>query len=385
MYANRITELPPYLFEEIARMREKKMAEGVDVVDLSVGDPDISTPEHIIEELCEAAKLPSSHTYPSYAGLEEFRRAVTGWYHRRFNVDLDPNDQVLTLIGSKEGIVHTPLAFLNPGDPALVPNPAYPPFQIGVKLAGGRPISMPLRRENDFLPDLEELDPKVTANAKLMFINYPNNPTAATATKDFFCKVVEFARENDLIVCHDNAYSEITFGKYKAPSFLEVDGAPEVGVEYNSLSKTYNMTGWRIGYVVGNQEIIKGIGEVKSNIDSGVFEAVQQAAIAALTGPQNVIQRNVEIYRKRRDLMIKGLRELGFEVEMPEATFYVWMPIPEDYRSIEFSKLLLDECGVVCAPGIGFGEHGEGYVRFSLTVDHERLGLAIERMRKIEI
>lgn len=382
-YSKRIGKIPPYLFAEIDKAISEKKSKGVDVISLGIGDPDLPTPKNIIEELYKAAKDPQNHRYPSYEGMIAFRQAAADWYRRRFNVRLDPKAEVLTLIGSKEGIGHIPLAFLNRDDVALVSDPGYPVYRIGTILADGKPVSMPLTEENDFKPELEEIDKKIAKAARLMFINYPNAPTAATAEKDFFKEVIDFARDNNIIVCHDNPYSEMTFNGYVAPSFLEVKGAKEVGIEFNSLSKTYNMTGWRIGMAVGNNEVIAGLGRVKQNIDSGAFNAVQAAGIEALNGPQDQVRKNMNIWAARRDLMVDGLNDLGWEVRKPKATFYLWFRIPNGYdSSIEFSKKVLDETGIVITPGIGFGEHGEGYARMALTQPEDRLKEVLSRLRK---
>jgi len=383
MYARRIQKLPPYLFAEIDRLRDEKRAEGVDVIDLGVGDPDIPTPDHIVEAMKDAVEDVSTHTYPSYRGSDEFREAVAAWYGDRFGVELDLQDEVLALIGGKEGVAHTPLGLVDPGDVVLAPDPGYTPYRIGPILADASPVPLPLKRENDFLPDLDAVDPQVAQDAKLMFLNYPNNPTGATAPKSFFEEVVEFARENDVVVAHDNPYSEMTFDGYEAPSFLEVDGAREVGIEYHSLSKTYSMTGWRIGMAVGNPDVLEGLGKVKTNVDSGVFRAVQKAGVAALQG--GVPEEYMERYRERRDVMVDALNDLGLDAEPQRATFYLWVPVPEGYDSMEFTKLLLDEAGITATPGVGFGKHGEGFVRFALTRDVERLREAAGRLEDLDL
>lgn len=383
MYSERIESLPPYLFAEIDKEKQKIESQGVDVIDFGVGDPDLSTPDHIVEELCEAAKDSSTHGYPSYRGLEELRKAVSEWYGERFGVELDPENEVLSLIGSKEGIAHLPLAFVDPGDKTLVPDPAYPVYKIGTILSDGKPIQMPLREENDFKPSLDEIDEEDAEEAQIMYLNYPNNPTTAVATKSFYREVVDFAKKHDIIVCQDNAYSEITYGDYEAPSFLEVDEAGDVGVEFHSLSKTYNMTGWRLGFVVGNEEIITGLGEVKTNVDSGVFEAVQRAGIEALSSSQECVRKNVEVYSERKELLMQGIESVGLEPKDPKATFYIWAKTPRDYDSMEFTKKLLEEAGVVTTPGVGMGEYGEGYVRFALTRDKARIKEAVSRMEDL--
>ncbi len=381
MFAQRIEHLPPYLFARIDEMKAKKRAEGVDVIDLGVGDPDLATPPHIVDALIEAAKNPDNHHYPSYLGMAAYRQAVAGWYKRRFGVDLDPDSQVISLMGSKDGVAHIPEALVGPGDYVLVPSPGYPVYSTGALFAEGKTYEMPLTKENGFLPDLDAIPKDVAGKAKLMWINYPNNPTSAIAPPSFYQEVVEFAREHDIVVVSDNAYSEISFDGYRAPSFLETDGAEEVGIEMHSLSKTYNMTGWRIGMAVGNAEVIRGLGIVKTNIDSGVFNPVQYAAIAALEGPQDCVAEACSIYQERRDVLVSGLKKLGFDVTTPRATFYVWMSVPD---SISFAARMLDETGIVVTPGVGFGRAGEGYVRFAITRSVDRIQEAVARMEEVK-
>ena len=383
-FAERLEKLPPYLFAEIDRMKQEVKKKGVDIIDLGIGDPDLPTPDFVIKKLQEAAVVPANHRYPSYAGLIQFRQAVAQWYKKRFNVELDPEEEVISLIGSKEGIAHIPLAFVNSGDAVLVPSPGYPVYSASTIFAGGEPIEMPLLKENNFLPELE-VDKTKIEKIKLMFINYPNNPTASVADKKFFSRVVEFARRHKIIVCHDAAYTEIAYDGYKAPSFLEVEGAKEVGVEFHSLSKTFNMTGWRIGFVAGNKEIIKGLCTLKTNIDSGVFQAVQVAGIEALADSGGVLNRTMGIYQVRRDILLEGLRSIGWEVDTPQATFYVWAKIPPGEKSsIVMAKKLLQEKGIVATPGVGFGRFGEGYLRFALTVAKERLKEAVDRLKNTD-
>lgn len=382
-FAERLRKLPPYLFAEIDRMKQEVKKKGMDIIDLGIGDPDLPTPDFIIKKLQETAADPANHRYPSYAGLLQFRESVARWYKKRFNVDLDPEEEVISLIGSKEGIAHIPLAFVNNGEGVLVPSPGYPVYQASTIFAGGEPIEMPLMEENNFLPDLKSIDKNKLPGLKLMFINYPNNPTAAVAGKDFFKEVVEFARINNIIVCHDAAYSEITYDGYVAPSFLEIEGAKDVGVEFHSLSKTFNMTGWRIGFAVGNREIIKGLAALKTNIDSGIFQAIQLSAIEALNDSSDVLNKTMKIYHERRDILLEGLASIGWKVQKPQATFYVWAGIPEGEKSsIEVAKKLLQEKGIVVTPGVGFGRFGEGYLRFALTVRKERLKEAVERLKE---
>jgi LL-diaminopimelate aminotransferase len=380
--SERLKSLPPYLFKEIDRQKDEARAQGVDIIDLGVGDPDMPTPPHIIRELDKAANDPANHQYPSYTGMDAFNKAVAEWYQKRFNVVLDHSKEVVTLIGSKEGVAHIPLAFINPGDMALVPNPGYPVYEIGVKFAGGDVFFMNLLKENDYLPDLDAIPEDVAAKAKLMFINYPNNPTSAVADMDFYDRLVSYAAQNEIIVCHDAAYTEMAFDGYKPPSFLEADGAMEVGMEFHSLSKTYNMTGWRIGCAVGRAEVIQALGQVKSNIDSGVFQAVQFAGIAALKGDQSCVDKMNKIYTERRDLLVNGLRELGLTVKNPKATFYVWIDVPEGYTSAGFATHLLTKTGIVATPGNGFGIAGEGYIRMALTVDNKRIKEVLKRIKE---
>lgn len=381
--SDRLNSLPPYLFKEIDRQKEEVRKRGVDIIDLGVGDPDMPTPPHIIEALSKAAADPANHRYPSYSGMDDFNESVARWYKRRFNVDLDYENEVVTLIGSKEGIAHIPLAFINTGDLVLVTSPGYPVYHIGVQFAGGQAHFMELLKENDFLPDLNAVPEETADKAGMMFINYPNNPTSAVATKSFFQEVVTFAQTHNIIVCHDAAYTEIAFDGYKPISFLEVEGAKEVGIEFHSLSKTYNMTGWRIGFAVGREEIIQALGQIKSNIDSGAFQAVQIAGIAALEEDQDCVDNINKVYTERRDILVDGLVELGLSVEKPRATFYVWIEVPKGYNSAEFTSHLLSKGGIVVTPGNGFGEAGEGYVRMALTVDKERMKEAVERIKSI--
>ena len=381
--ADRLRRLPPYLFAEIDRKKRDVRARGVDVIDLGIGDPDLPTPPHIVRALQAAAAKPEHHRYPSYEGMPAFRQAVARWYGRRFGVALDPETEVLALIGSKEGTAHMPLAFVNPGDVVLVPDPGYPVYSAGAWFAGGECHFMPLRRQNGFLPDLGAIPADVARRAKLMYLNYPNNPTAAVASPAFFTGVVEFARRFNLLVCHDAMYSELHFDGYEPPSFLATDGAKDVGVEFHSLSKTYSMTGWRLGFCVGNRDAVAGLGKIKTNVDSGVFQAVQEAGIAALTGPQDVAEQYRRTYQERRDIAVAGLRKLGWEVDVPKGAFFVWAPVPHRKDSREFATRLLEEAGVVVTPGVGFGPSGEGFYRIALTVGAERIAEAMERLQKL--
>ena len=379
----RLQQLPPYLFLELDRMKAEVREKGVDIIDLGIGDPDLPTPKFIVERMLDSVQKAQYHRYPSSRGMLSFRKAAAEWYKKRFNLSFDPASEVVVLIGSKEGIAHFPFAFVDPGDVVLVTTPGYPVYNIGTLFSGGKTYYLPLIAENDFLPDLDSIPDDILKRAKILWINYPNNPTAAVAPPEFFARVVHFAKENNIIVCHDNAYSEMTYDGYIAPSFLETAGAKEVGLEFHSLSKTYNMTGWRIGFAVGNPELIGPLAQVKSNMDSGQFEAVQEAGIAALESDQSCIRKMQEIYSERRDILVSGLQDLGLDTPVPKATFYIWTPVPKGYTSKDFSSLLLEQAGVVCTPGNGFGQSGEGYVRMALTVSKERLAEAVERFRQI--
>jgi len=381
--ADRIRNLPPYLFAAVDQLKQKAQSKGIDLINLGIGDPDLPTPESIIRRLQRAAENPANHQYPSYDGMFAFRQAAAEWYRRRFGVPLDPSSEVLTLIGSKEGIGHAPLAFLNPGDVALIPDPGYPVYHAGTLFAGGRSHWLPLKRENHFLPDLDRVPKSILKRARLLFINYPNNPTSATAGPEFFAKVVRFARRHGLVVCHDNAYSEIYFDGARPMSFLEVDGAKEVGIEFHSLSKTFNMTGWRIGFAVGNSRILAALGKVKSNLDSGVFQAVQEAGIEALNLKDSITDEIRKVYQERRDTLISGLLGLGLKVDPPSATFYVWVGVPKRFTAMKFTMHLLDRAGIVTTPGSGFGKSGQGYIRMALTVPNDRLMEAVSRMERL--
>jgi LL-diaminopimelate aminotransferase len=385
MYSDRINALPPYLFAAIDEARDQMIAAGVDVIDLGVGDPDLPTPAHIVEAIKEAVCNPETHHYPSYAGMLEFRKAAAEWCKKYKGIELDPATEVLSLIGSKEAVAHIPIAFVNPGDVVLYTDPGYPVYKIGTLFAGGEPYPLPLKVENKFLPDLDAIPEDVLKKAKLFFFNYPNNPTAATADMKFFNKVVKFCKKHDIIAVHDNAYSQMTYDGYESPSFLTAKGAMDIGIELYSHSKTYNMTGWRLGFAVGNKDLIQGLGKVKSNVDSGVFDAIQIAGIAALRSPQTCVEETNKVYEERRNALVKGLKAMGLEVKPPKATFYVWAPVPEGFTSISFTKLLLEEAGIVATPGIGFGDAGEGYIRFALTKPVERIKEAVERMKKLQI
>jgi LL-diaminopimelate aminotransferase len=380
--AARVKNLPPYLFATIDKMKQEAKAKGVDLIDLSIGDPDIPTPGHIVEAMKTAVEKAEHHRYPSYEGMLSFREAVAGWYKRRFDVTLDPATEVLSLIGSKEGIGHIPLAFVEPGDTVLVPSPGYPVYPVGVMFAGGESFFMPLREENGFLPDLKAIPEATLKKTKLMFINYPNNPTSAVAPKSFYEEVIALAGKYNIIVCHDAAYSEVYFDGEKPLSFMQIDGAKDVGIEFHSLSKTYNMTGWRIGFAVGNREVLAGLGKIKSNLDSGVFQAVQEASITALNTDEAILSEIRKTYQERRDTLYEGLKTMGIEVIKPKASFYLWAKVPKQFDSSSFVAHILDKAGVLTTPGNGFGAPGEGYVRFALTVPVWRMKEAVERLRK---
>ena len=383
--ATRLQLLPPYVFAELDRMKQEQIKLGVDVISLGIGDPDLPTPAHIIEALGAAAADPANHQYPSYEGMPSFRKAAADWYRSRFRVTLDPATEVLTLIGSKEGIGHLPLAFVNPGDTVLVPDPAYPVYQSGTLFAGGIPYPLPLTPERAFLPDLRAIPAEILTKARILWLNYPNNPTGAVAPREFLAEAVAFARRHRIILAHDAPYSEIAFDGYRPLSILEIPGAKDVAIEFHSLSKTYNMTGWRLGFAVGSSEILAGLGRVKTNVDSGVFQAVQYAGITAMSGSQQCVADNCRIWQERRDVLVGGLREMGFAVESPKATFYLWIPVPRGFTSSSFTAELIRKAGVVLTPGSGFGAAGEGFVRAAFTVGVERIREAVQRIKKLGI
>jgi LL-diaminopimelate aminotransferase len=381
--SNRLKALPPYLFVEIDRAKRRAIEKGVKVIDFGVGDPDQPTPKFIQQAMAKAVKDPKNHHYPLDRGNAAFRQAVSAWTKKRFGVSFDPDSEILPLIGSKEGLAHLPLAFINPGDVALVPDPCYPPYKSGTSFAGGVAHLMPLREENGFLPDLESIPPDVLKKAKIIFVNYPNNPTGAVAPRNFYEKLVKWAAQHRLLIASDLAYSEVYFNKEKPLSIFEVPGAREVAVEFHSLSKTCNMTGWRIGFALGRPEAIAALLRVKSNMDSGVFTAVQAASIEALKNSFGFSKKTNILYRRRRDLLVAGLKELGFPVKANPATFYVFTRLPNGATdSSKFCKDLLEKTGIVTTPGVGFGAAGEGYVRFALTVPEPDIREAISRMKK---
>jgi LL-diaminopimelate aminotransferase len=381
--ADRVKQLPPYLFVELDRAKQQLTAAGKDVIDLGVGDPDLPTPPHILERLKAAADDPANHRYSFTEGLRELREAIARWYERRFGVTLDPQTEVLPLLGSKEGIAHFPLAVANPGDAVLVPDPCYPPYRSGTILAGADAVSMPLLEENGFFPDVGAVSQKAARRAKVMFLNYPNNPTAAVATTEQFQEALALAEEFHFAIAHDAAYSEVAFDGHQPMSFLQLPEAKAVGVEFHSLSKTYHMTGWRIGWVCGNAALIAALGKLKSHLDSGIFQPIQWAGIAALDGDQEPLRQTIATYQQRRDLLVDGLAKAGWKVARPAASLYLWTRVPTKESSMTFAARVLEQAQVVLSPGVGFGPSGEGYVRMSLTVPTERLQEAVERLSKV--
>ena len=382
-FADRISNLPPYLFAELDKLRDAKRAEGVDVISLGIGDPDLPTPEPIIEALERAARDSVNHRYPEYYGLDELREAIAAWYARRFAVNLDPATEIVPLIGSKEGIAHLPLALVNPGDTVLMTDPGYPVYAIGAMLAGGVSHSLPLTAERGWIPNLAGVPADALANARLLWLCYPGNPTAAVAPFEFFEKAVGFARENNLVLAQDAAYSEVVFDGYRCRSILEIPEARDVAVEFHSLSKTYNMTGWRVGWMAGNAAVVEALGRVKTNVDSGIFQAVQHASIAALDIEQDWIDARNAHLQDRRDRVVSALRNVGVAAEIPKASLYVWSPTPGGMSSVEFATRLIDEVGVIVTPGVGFGAAGEGHFRISLTTPDDRLDEALERIATV--
>ena len=383
--AKRLGLIPPYLFAEIDRKVQEKKRAGVDVISLGIGDPDLPTPNRIVNVLQEAAADPANHRYPSYFGLAELRTAIAHWYQDRFAVTLDPDNEVLPTLGSKDGISHVPLALVDPGDVVLAPDPGYTVYVTGALMAAGEPYIMPLTAKNNWLPDLDAIPPAVADSARLMWLNYPNNPTAAVADRKFLERAVQFCHRHGIVLCHDAPYSEIAFGGYRPLSLFEIEGAKEIGLEFHSLSKTFNMTGWRLGWVSGRADLIALIGQLKTNIDSGIFQAVQWAGIEALNGGEEETRAACEVYARRHRLVAETLNSLGWKITPPRATFYVWAPVPDGYDSIGFAAHVLDEVGVNITPGVGFGAHGEGYFRLSVTAPDARLAEAMKRMEKLLI
>jgi LL-diaminopimelate aminotransferase len=383
--AKRLGLIPPYLFAEIDRKVQEKKRAGVDVISLGIGDPDLPTPKRIVSVLQEAAADPANHRYPSYFGLAELRAAIAHWYRERFAVTLDPDGEVLPTIGSKDGISHVPLALVDPGDVVLAPDPGYTVYVTGALMAAGEPYIMPLAAKNNWLPDLDAIPASVAERARLMWLNYPNNPTAAVADREFLERAVQFCHRHGIVLCHDAPYSEIAFGGYRPLSLFEIEGAKEIGLEFHSLSKTYNMTGWRIGWVCGRADLVRLIGQLKTNIDSGIFQAVQWAAIEALNGGEDETRAACEVYERRHRLVADTLNSLGWSIKPPRATFYVWAPVPPGYDSIGFAGHVLDEVAVNITPGVGFGTYGEGYFRLSVTAPDARLEEAMTRLRRLKL
>jgi len=384
--SSRLNSLPPYIFAKLEQMKAEYMEKHSDVIDLGVGDPDFPTQSNIVEAMKTQLENPENHRYPSFKGELELRKKISWWYKTNYNVDLDPEKEILILIGSKEGIAHIPLAFVNEGDYALVPDPGYPAYLTSILLAGGKPYTMPLRKENKFLPDLNDIPEDILGKTRLMYLNYPNNPTSALANSKLFSEIVSIAEKHSIVVCHDFAYSQIVFDNEKPVSFLSVPGAKNIGVEFHSFSKTYAMTGWRIGFVAGNSQVIAALSKLKSCIDSGVFKAVQYACIEGLTGQRKDLDRMLNEYSKRRDILAAGLKDLGWEFDIPKATYYFWVRIPGRFKmkSIEFSELLLKEKGLIVTPGIGFGQNGEGYLRISINLSIPKIEEAIYRLRNYD-
>lgn len=382
--AKRVETLPPYLFAEIDKKRQAAIARGVDIINMGIGDPDQPTPSEIVDAMHNAIDDPATHKYPPYQGTKDFREAACQWFEKRFGEKFNPDTECLSLIGSKEAIHNCIFATIGDGDTALLPDPAYPVYKTSTLLSGGKPYIMPLLEKNNWLPDLKQIPNDIAKSANIMMIGYPNNPTGAIAPLEFYQEVIDFAKKYDIIVLSDNAYSELTFDGYVAPSIFQANGAKDISLEFHSLSKTYNMTGWRIGFAVGNEKIIKALGTVKTNIDSGVFTAIQRAGVKAFNISRNIIEKNNNLIKERRDVAIKGFKEIGWNIKDPiKATFYLWLPIPPSFKkSTDFATAMLDKCGIVVPPGVGYGEYGEGYFRVALTIDKKRIEEAISRMKK---
>ncbi|MEB3286717.1 MAG: LL-diaminopimelate aminotransferase [Vampirovibrionales bacterium] len=378
--AANLAKLPEYLFAEIDKKIDAAKARGVDIISLGVGDPDLPTPKLIVDAMAEAIKDKETHNYPPYKGTKDYLQAAASWMKTRFGVDINPDNEALALIGSKEGLAHLILAYIDTGDVVLCPSPGYPVYNNYTLLCGGEPYVVPLLAKNKFLPDVTKIPEDIAKRAKLFFLNYPNNPTGAIIDEAKIAEVVAFCKKYDILLCHDNAYSEMTFDGYKAPSFLSSPGAKDITIEMFSLSKMYNMTGWRVGFAVGNPEAIKTLGTIKNNTDSGVFKAIQRASAAGLLHSEELTKDLNAIYAKRRDIFVEGLKKMGWPIESNEATFYLWAPVPTGMTSVEFVSLLLEKCGIVCPPGTGYGPEGEGFFRVALTIGEERLREALKRM-----
>lgn len=380
--SNRLSNIPPYKFAELQKKKQEALKAGVDVIDLGVGDPDLPTPTHIVNKLVEEVQNPANLKYPSFAGCPEFREAVAAFYKKTYNVELDPDTEVLALIGSKEGIGHLLPAVIDPGDYVLGPDPGYPVYRMTTLLADGQYHNMEVNTANDFKPNFDRIPKDILEQAKVMFLNYPSNPTGATVDIDFYEQAIEFAKENGILVVSDSAYNLVTYNNYKAPSILQVDGAKELAVEFGSLSKAYCMTGWRVGYVVGNKEAIKSLSIYKSNVDTGVFTPIQKAAAHALTSDQSSVAEYNHVYKKRMDTMVEALQSIGIDAKPTNAGIFIWAPVPEGYTSEQFVTTVLDQTGVIFTPGDIFGPGGEGYFRISLSVPNERIQEAVERIRE---
>jgi LL-diaminopimelate aminotransferase len=378
--STRVENLPPYLFVQISKKIAAKKAKGEEVISFGIGDPDIPTPPHIIDELCRSARDPANHRYPESEGLPELRKTIADWYLKRFGVGLDSEKEVLPLIGSKEGIAHIALCLIDSGDVALIPDPSYPVYAIGTMLCGGEPYYLPLNEANHFLPNLEAVPKEVLKKSKLLWLNYPNNPTSATADLSFFNRAAEFAKKNNIAICHDGPYTEVAYDGYKPVSFLQATNAREVGIEFHSFSKSYNMTGWRIGMAVGNAKLIDALRRIKSNLDSGIPQAIQHMAIKAITGSQDCIPEHNLIYQGRRDRILATLKKMGISAAKPKASLYIWAQCPSGYSSAEFAEDLLEQVGVVVTPGNGYGANGEGYFRISLTIADAMLEKGLARL-----
>ena len=384
--ASRLTTVPPYIFADIDRKKEEALAKGVDIISLGIGDPDLPTFPNIVKKMQEAVADPKNHDYPPYTGTKEFRTAASEYYRKRFGVEIDPERNIVSVIGSKEGIAHSFLAFADPGDIVLLPDPAYPVYSIWAKFVGAEPYYMPLLKENGFLPDLKRIPKKIAKEAVMLWLNYPNNPTGAIAPREFLAEAVAFCKENDILLCSDLSYADLAFAGYKPPSILEFPGAQDVAIEFYSLSKGFNMTGWRAGFVLGNTEAIKAFSVIKTNTDSGIFKAIQQASVEALqnSGKYN-LEQNEQVWKKRRDVLVKGLNELGWDLTPPQATFYIWAPVPKGYTSVGFCGEVMEKCGIIIVPGNSYGAQGEGYFRAAITVEEKRIKEAMARLKKAGI
>jgi LL-diaminopimelate aminotransferase len=381
----RIAKIPPYIFAQIDKQKAEAIAKGIDILNLGIGDPDLPTPDYIIDAMSDAIRDPKTHDYPPYEGTLEFRQAVADWYQDRFNVTLDPKTEVLSLIGSKEGIAHAFLTFLDPGDIAILPNPGYPAYEVNTIIAGGVPHLVPVTEENNYEIDFDKIDYEIASKANLIFLNYPGNPTGAVASDKFFERAIAWAKKHNVLICMDNAYSEVYYDKKKPRSILEFEGAKDIAIEFHTLSKTFNMTGWRIGMAVGNAEAIQALGKIKTNMDSGVFKAIQNASIIAFQDYAPFVAKQNTIYQRRRDIIVNGLNNLGWNIKKPAASFYIWARVPKGYTSESFTIHLLNTTGVLVVPGNGYGTGGEGYFRISITTKEENLHNAIKRLQEANI